>query len=83
MEKSICTTQQKKFQALLRQVRRDAGLRQEDLARILGEPQSFISKYENGERRLDILEVREICKAIGIPLEDFIRRLEMDLSCEE
>ena len=76
MEKSIYTTHQIKLQDLLRQVRLEAGLRQSDLANILGEPQSFISKYETGERRLDILELIEICKAIGIPIAGFIHRLE-------
>jgi len=79
MEKSIHTTQQQKLQKLLRQIRIEAKLRQVDLAERLGEPQSFISKYESGERRLDILEIREICEAIGIPLEDFARRLEASL----
>lgn len=76
MEKSIHSRHQRKLQELLRQVRREANLRQVDLAQKLGEPQSFVSKYENGERRLDILEIREVCMAIGIPLEEFARRLE-------
>ena len=80
MEKSIYTTQQQKLQALLRQVRVDAKLRQIDLAERLGETQSFVSKYETGERRLDILEIREIYRAVGITLEEFVRKLEQDLS---
>ena len=76
MEKSIHSQHQKKLQELLRQVRQEAGLRQVDLAVKLGEHQSFVSKYENGERRLDILEIREICMAIGISLELFAKRLE-------
>lgn len=76
MEKSIHTQQQKKLQELLRQIRREAHLRQIDLAEKLGEPQSFVSKSENGERRLDILEIREVCRTIGITLEEFARRLE-------
>jgi transcriptional regulator with XRE-family HTH domain len=67
---------QEKLQSLLRQIRLEAGLRQVDLAERLGLPQSFVSKYESGERRLDILELRLICSAIGITLFDFIRRLE-------
>lgn len=76
MKKSIYTHQQKKLQNLLRQIRCEADLRQVDLAERLGEPQSFVSKYETGERRLDILEVREVCETIGISLEEFARRLE-------
>lgn len=62
--------------ALLRQKRVDAGLRQADLAKLLSQHQSFVSKYETGERRLDILEVRQICKALGLSLEEFARDLE-------
>lgn len=80
MEKSIYTAQQKKLQDVLRQIRRDADLRQVELAERLGEPQSFVSKYENGERRLDILEVRVICQAVGITLDDFARKLEQSLN---
>jgi len=80
MQKSIFTAQQKSLQALLRQIRLDADLRQSDLARRLRQPQSFVSKYESGERRLDVLELRQICQAIGLSLEAFIRRLEKALS---
>jgi len=54
-------------------------LTQMDVAHRLGQPQSFVSKYESGERRLDILELREVCQAIGILLPEFIRRLEQAL----
>ncbi|MGA2731671.1 MAG: helix-turn-helix transcriptional regulator [Syntrophobacteraceae bacterium] len=79
MEKSIYSAQQEKVQALLRQIRVDASLRQVDLAKRLGAPQSFVSKYENGERMLDILEIRAICQAVGITLEKFAQRLEQSL----
>ena len=65
-----------RFLSLLRQVRVDAGLRQADLAKKLGQPQSFVSKYESGERRIDVLELHEICVALGLSLTDFVRRLE-------
>lgn len=67
---------QARLQGLLRQVRVEAGLRQRDLAERLGQPQSFVSKYESGERRLDLLEIRDICGAVGVSLEEFVRRLE-------
>lgn len=67
-----------RFLSLLRQLRCDAGLRQEDLAKKLGEPQSFVSRYECGERRLDVLELRQICRILGISLAEFVRRLEGD-----
>lgn len=59
-------------------MRVDAGLRQVDLAKKLSEPQSFVSRYESGERRLDVLELRKICLALGVSLTDFVERLEGD-----
>jgi transcriptional regulator with XRE-family HTH domain len=76
MGKSIGSPDQKKLLSLLRQIRLDAGLRQEDLAKRLGRPQSFVSKYESGERRLDLLELRQVCNAVRIDLAKFIRRFE-------
>lgn len=70
--------EKKRFLSLVRQMRLDAGLRQEDLARKLGEPQSFVSRYESGDRRLDVLELRQICEVLGVSLADFIKRLEGD-----
>jgi transcriptional regulator with XRE-family HTH domain len=64
---------------LLRQVRLEAGLRQVDVAAKLGVPQSFVSNYESGERRLDILELRDVCDALDVTLPDFIKRLEGNL----
>jgi len=65
-----------RYLQLLRQSRIEAGVRQVDLAKCLKRPQSFISKYESGERRLDVLELRQVCDALGISLSDFIKRLE-------
>ena len=62
--------------ALLRIARQEADMRQVDLADRLGQPQSYVSKYESGERRLDLLELRQICNALDISLVAFIRRLE-------
>ncbi len=79
MERSVRNTQQRKLQRLLRQVRLEAGLRQVDLAKRLDQPKSLVSKYESGERRLDLLELREICEAVGISLEEFVHRFEESL----
>jgi transcriptional regulator with XRE-family HTH domain len=82
MEKSIFTSEQIILQGLLRQIRLGAGLRQEDLAERLKEPQSFVSKYESGERRLDLIELRQICQAVGVTLLELVRRYEEQLqSC--
>ena len=82
MTKSTHLTQKKKLLTLLRNVRVDAGLTQADLASHLHRDQTFVSKYESGERRLDILELREVCHAIGIDFVTFIRRLDRELGLE-
>lgn len=76
MEKSIYTDDYTRLAGLLRSCREEAGLRQVDLAERLDEPQSFVSKYEAGERRLDLVELRAICDAIGVSLGAMVRRWE-------
>jgi transcriptional regulator with XRE-family HTH domain len=56
----------KKFRELLVEVRRTACLTQADLSQRLNRPQSFVSKYERGERRLDVVEFGEVARAIGV-----------------
>jgi len=76
MERSVASNRLKRLQALLRQKRQDAGLRQVDLAERLGRPQSFVSSYETGDRCLDVLELEQVCKALGIALSEFVREYE-------
>jgi transcriptional regulator with XRE-family HTH domain len=64
------------LQAFLRQARLDAGWTQQKLAKRLDRPQSFVSKYEAGERRLDIIEVQEICNILKVPVEKVLRALD-------
>lgn len=59
---------------LLRQVRLEANLTQLQLAAKIGQTQSYVSKCENGEQRLDLIELENVCKAAGITLTDFVRR---------
>jgi transcriptional regulator with XRE-family HTH domain len=68
--------QQKALLSLLRELRLQAGMRQIDMARALGKPQAFVSYYESGARRLDLLELRQICKVLGVPLVGFVRKFE-------
>lgn len=70
---------QKALLSLLREIREEAGLRQVDMAKAIRMPQSVVSKYESGERRLDVLELRQICDAVGLTLNDFVARLERTL----
>ncbi|MBF0380536.1 MAG: helix-turn-helix transcriptional regulator [Magnetococcales bacterium] len=76
MKKSIHSSEQAKLQSLLREIRKEAGLRQVELAKKLGKPQSFVSKYESGERRLDLIELHKICKATNFSLVDLAKRFE-------
>lgn len=77
------TDQRKKFLLFLKNSRKKSGIRQVDLAEQLDVPQSFISKYESGDRQLDILELRRICQVLGIPFRDFVRQLEEKLDGAE
>jgi transcriptional regulator with XRE-family HTH domain len=76
--KDIADEDYEKLQSLLRAVRTEAGVTQAELAAKLGVPQSVVSKYESGERRLDVVELRQVCRALGLPLVDFVRRLEKE-----
>lgn len=66
--------------ALLTSLRNELGLRQVDLAEKLGRPQSYVSKYESGERRLDLLEINEICKLLHVSLSEVVARVEQGLN---
>lgn len=83
MNKTVLRQHRKILRRLLREVRQEAGLRQQDLADRIGEPQSFVSKYESGERRLDVLELNQVCIGLGMPFAVFITKLEERLSAEE
>jgi transcriptional regulator with XRE-family HTH domain len=71
--------EQKALQSLLRQLRVDAGLKQKDIAKALGKRPSFVSYYETGARRLDLLELREVREVLGISLGVFVRKFEKRL----
>ena len=75
MKKDGSSKQQKRFQEFLIEARKDAGLTQTELAAKLGKPQPFVSRYESGERRLDVLEFIEVCKSLGASPSNMIKRL--------
>jgi transcriptional regulator with XRE-family HTH domain len=58
---------------LLRTSRERAGLTQLDVAKALNVPQSYVSKYETGERRLDFTETSAVCVTLGISIVDFAK----------
>jgi transcriptional regulator with XRE-family HTH domain len=58
--------------------RRKKGLTQVEVATLLDKPQSFVSKYESGERRLDVIEFLEVCKVLKVKPATIIQQLEID-----
>lgn len=76
MEKSTFTRDYQVLTELLRAVRQEAGITQVELAERLGETQSYVSKVERGERRLDFVQLRWFCQALGVPLKAFVERYE-------
>jgi transcriptional regulator with XRE-family HTH domain len=76
MDKAIHSAEQKVLSGLLRSYRERAGLRQADVAERLGLPQSFVSKYESGERRLDLIELQQVCQVLGVSLGEFVAAFE-------
>lgn len=65
------------FTSLLRDERKKAGLTQAMLAKKLRRPQSYVSKYERGDRRLDVIEFLEIARAIKFDPHEFLQRLDL------
>jgi len=80
MEKSIYTAEYAILLTLLRETRSAAHITQVQLAEKLGQSQSFVSKVEVGERRLDVIQLRTICVALGTTLSAFITQLEERLA---
>lgn len=76
VDKSIVSSEYQIFLKLLRNIRTERACTQESLAQAVGETQSFISKCERGERRIDVVELRHLCLGIGIPLTEFIQKFE-------
>lgn len=73
--KTLHTTRSLELRRRLRAVREEAGITQQDLAAKLDKPQSFVSKYETGERRLDVIEFVDVCEALEMNAADFLRDL--------
>ena len=65
--------------AILRDLRLKAGMTQTELSERLGRPQSFVSKVERGERRIDLVELRYICQQVGSNVSTVVNRWERDL----
>jgi transcriptional regulator with XRE-family HTH domain len=79
MKKSINSKEHKKLLEHLIQLRLNAGVTQVELSKKLKVHQSFVSKYETGERRLDLIELKQICTVLGISLKEFVDGFEKEL----
>ena len=73
MSKTIQSDEYKKIVEKLRAAREEASLTQIEVANLMKKPQSYISKSEAGEQRLDILELKRFAKLYKKPLNYFIR----------
>ncbi|OKJ97527.1 helix-turn-helix domain-containing protein [Amycolatopsis sp. CB00013] len=76
MEKSIYSAEYQLLCTLLRELRLEAGLTQVQVAERLQVPQSFVSKYEAGERRLDLIELMHVTNALDADLRLLLNRLD-------
>ena len=72
MPKSVYTAAYAKMLSCLVKARQTAGLNQVELAERLGRPQSFVSKIEKGERRIDVVELIAICNQLRVDPADVI-----------
>jgi transcriptional regulator with XRE-family HTH domain len=80
MTKAIYRREHLVLIALLRKIRVDAGLTQAQCSFVLGRPQSFVSDVEKGSRRLDLIQLRDMCAGLGYDLPRFIKAYEHALT---
>ena len=76
MRKSRFTPQYAEFLSLLRGIRTRKGVLQAELAERLGIPQQYISRFETGETRMDVVQLWEYCRALGVSFPNLCRRLD-------
>jgi transcriptional regulator with XRE-family HTH domain len=74
--KSVFTKEYEQILSYLIEARKQAGLTQNDLALRLGRLQTFVSKYERGERRLDVIEFIYVARALGLKASELIANVE-------
>ena len=74
MQRSKCEFLQK----ILVETRQSKSLTQTEIATRLGKPQSFVSKYESGERRLDVVEFLEVCEALSVKPSSILDKIGKD-----
>jgi transcriptional regulator with XRE-family HTH domain len=75
MSKTTQWPRHKALVAFLVEKRERAGLTQTDLARKLGQHQSFVARLESGQRRIDVVELLDIAEAIDFDPREAVRRV--------
>lgn len=80
MAKSLHTPEYEYFRSLLVLARETAGMTQTEVSIKLSKPQSFVAKYEGGERRLDVIEFVDVCKALGVTPETILAKLKAKIA---
>jgi ribosome-binding protein aMBF1 (putative translation factor) len=65
LDKSVHSDGRSAFSELITRARKSAHLTQNELTKRIHKPQSFVAKYEGGERRIDVVEFVTVCRAIG------------------
>ena len=70
--KTIYSTEYKAVLRKLKKARKKLGLTQVEIAKRLDKPQSFVSKIENGERRLDIIELKHVARLYKVDVKDLL-----------
>jgi transcriptional regulator with XRE-family HTH domain len=78
MEKSLYSRKYRRLLRYLRKVRKKLKLTQEEVDKKLGAYRTFMSKTESGQRRLDVVELHELCKIYALPVRRIFRLLEKD-----
>jgi transcriptional regulator with XRE-family HTH domain len=76
LDKSVHSGGQSALCELMVKARKAAGLTQQELADRLHKPQSFVAKYEGGERRIDVVEFLTVCQAIGADSAKLLKALK-------
>jgi len=74
--KTIYSVEYFELLLMLRKKRLAAGMSQKELAKRMGVKRSFVGKTERGERRIDLIELQAICRALGIDLTEFVTELQ-------
>ena len=75
MIKGIYSKENQYFLDLMVQARLKVGVTQAELAKLLDKPQSFVSKYEKGERRQDVVELITICRVLKVDARKIFNRM--------